>query len=95
MFVATAILLSLAGPLFWRDAAPSCDAAVDQLWTDLQPFASYGLTLAQFDCDDDRDPDPEAKRPYWRLVDARGNPVGGRWILFQLPPADEPSPDQD
>ena len=55
-----AVLYSLAGPLFWRDAATDCEAAIEQLGADVAQFApDTPLMLVQWDCDEAKRADVE------------------------------------
>lgn len=95
MIPVLAVFMSLAGPLFWRDAAETCDAAVELMAQDLQSYAPSDLRvmLVHFDCDEDKRQDGLA-RPFFRLTTASGKPPVMQ-IFWPAPTEDEsvPAPD--
>lgn len=82
-----AVLFSLAGPLFWRDAATDCEAAIEQLSADVAQFApDTPMMLVQWDCDEAKRADG-LQRPYFRLTTASGKPPAIN--IFWPPVSDE------
>lgn len=89
-----AVLLTLAGPLFWRDAAETCEAAIETISQDLAIYApDMPVLLAHFDCDESKRQDGLA-RPYFRLTTASGKPPVMQ-IFWPAPTEEEsvPAPD--
>ena len=86
MIPVLAVLVSLAGPLFWRDAAETCEAALEQIGLDLETYApGTPFALVHFDCDEDKRADG-LQRPYFRLTTASGKPPA---INIFWPPSEE------
>jgi hypothetical protein len=74
MIPVLAVLYTLAGPLFWRDAVVDCEAAVDQINADLALFDYDGpIVLVTWDCDEAKRQDG-LSRPYFRLTTRSGAP---------------------
>lgn len=88
MIPVLAVLMSLAGPLFWRDAVESCEAALEAIGQDLAIYApDTPVLLVHFDCDESKRADGLA-RPYFRLTTASGKPPVMQ-IYFGTPSEDE------
>ncbi|MCA3704236.1 MAG: hypothetical protein INF12_14535 [Methylobacterium sp.] len=88
MIPVLAVLYSLAGPLFWRDAVADCEAAIEQLNADVAAYApETPLMLVHWDCDEDKRADG-LQRPYYRLTTASGKPPAIN-IFFLSPGEDE------
>lgn len=87
MIPVLAVLVSLAGPLFWRDVAEDCDAALATLQRDLEVYAPHTpVFIAQWDCDEEKRADG-LLRPYARLTTASGAPL--MLNIFWPPPTDD------
>lgn len=88
-----AVLLSLAGPLFWRDAVETCEAALEQIGRDLDVYApGVPFALAHFECDEAKRADGPA-RPYFRLTTASGKPPAIN--IFWSAPSDDEAPEEE
>jgi hypothetical protein len=95
MIPVVAVLLSLAGPLFWRDAAETCEAALEQIGIDLDVYApGMPVALAHFDCDESKRQDGLA-RPFFRLTTASGKPPAINILWPPIEDNDVPAPDDE
>ena len=75
MIPVLAVLFSLAGPLFWRDLAEDCDAALELMGRDISSLVGdMPLAIVHWDCDEAKRADGLA-RPYARLTTASGAPL--------------------
>ena len=93
MIPVLAVLMSLAGPLFWRDLAEDCDAALSTLQRDVEMYApGVPVFIAQWDCDEANRADGLA-RPYARLTTASGAPL--MLSIFWPAPSDGDAPDEE
>lgn len=93
MIPVLAVLWSLAGPLFWRDAAYDCEAALEQIGLDLAVYApDTPIAVVHFDCDESKRADGLA-RPYFRLTTASGKPPAMN--IFWAPPSEDEAPTED
>lgn len=81
MILVTAVLWSLSGPLFWRDYAETCDAAVEQLAVDANLVApDRPMIILEFNCDDEARTDGPVTRPSQRLTTASGSAPVVRFV---------------
>lgn len=93
MIPVLAVLVSLAGPLFWRDLAEDCDAALSTLQRDVEMYApGVPVFIAQWDCDETNRADGLA-RPHARLTTASGASL--MLSIFWPAPSDGDAPDEE
>lgn len=93
MIPVLAVLWSLAGPLFWRDAVETCEAAIEAIGADLAVYApDTPVMIVHFDCDEAKRADGLA-RPYFRLTTASGKPPAMN--IWFVAPNDDPAPEED